>query len=493
MDELENLEIDDAVPEYSNVEVLERLGDGELNELYLDAKGAMIHFIKGDDGEVLLKGRDSIRTRLDEIVSEAIEGQVGRISSLDLGRDLSVSVGMRWMDKGNGSSDSDKEILSLSGFLVNFIRKGLRNSIKRVVKVENVEDLSPRLIWFLSKFSARYVGPPTLRKNVEDYKGKHPEWGATFALELENAPDPQVARENKARIKDAIIELSEIYKEDPDGFPSPFPQVSVKISGWSSNKFDGIASDADMTSDRYRAESGLEDVLDTAKKHGVFVMIDLERFWNRDTTEEMFDRLACKDPDLYDTAGLVIQTYLSDSLDKTVQLIDNARERGRKFKKLRIVKGAYHSLEQQEESFSEEIVFAEQDGTDQNYLNVVEYLFKNDDTWKVLGIATMNKNTMVDVLALMIEYNISPDRIECQQLKGMMDPLGWAIKDLGVAQPFKYVPWGETEETTLYGNRRLVESPEQFEMIKSMIGGPVRLISKVFAAKLKGFLRRFSS
>ena len=105
----------------------------------------------------------------------------------------------------------------------------------------------------------------------------------------------------------------------------------------------------------------------------------------------------------------------------------------------------------------------------------------------------MNKNTMVDVLALMIEYNISPDRIECQQLKGMMDPLGWAIKDLGVAQPFKYVPWGETEETTLYGNRRLVESPEQFEMIKSMIGGPVRLISKVFAAKLKGFLRRFSS
>jgi len=475
------------------VGVLDRLDDHELNLCCEDIAGVLENCIEACDYAPLKEVMTATRERLDEIVSEAMENQVGKISPIDLGRDLSVSFGMRWMDKDDNDAESGEEIRTLRGFLVNFIRKGLRNSIKKVVKVENVSTLSPWLMDFLYAFSARYVGSPTLKKNVDDYKKKHPGWGATFALELENAPSPRVAYDNRRRIKESIIELSSIYKEDPDGFPAPFPQVSVKISGWSSNRFDGVSDDSTKIFDCDRAMEGLREILDVAKNHGVFVMIDLERFWNRDATEEMFDTLVSEDPDLYDTAGLVIQTYLSSSFEKTMDLIENAKKRGKKFKKLRIVKGAYHSLEQQEEEVDNDIVFAEQDGTDQNYLDVVEYLFENEDSWETLGVATMNKDTMVDVLALMIQYNISPDRIECQQLKGMMDPLGWAMNDLKVAKPFKYVPWGRSDETALYGNRRLVESPEQFEMMKNMIGGPIRLITKVFGAKIKGLLKRFSS
>jgi hypothetical protein len=473
--------------------VLDRLDDNELNLCCGDIADVVEHCAEACDYASLTEVLSATRERLDDIVSEAMERQVGRISSVDLGSDLSVSFGMRWMDKGGEEVESDMEVRTLGGFLINFIRKGLRDSIKKVVKVENVSTLSPRLIKFLSVFSARYVGSPTLKKNVDDYKKKHPGWGATFALELENAPSPRVAYDNRRRIKGAIVELSSIYEEDPDGFPAPFPQVSVKISGWSSKRFDGNTTDSSEIFDCDRAMDGLREILDVAKQHGVFVMIDLERFWNRDATEEMFDTLVSEDTDLYDTAGLVIQTYLSSSLDKTMNLVENAKKRGSKFKKLRVVKGAYHSLEQEEEEVDDSIVFAEQGGTDQNYLDVVEYLFENEDSWETLGIATMNKDTMVDVLALMIRYDISPDRIECQQLKGMMDPLGWAMDDLKVAKPFKYVPWGRTHETALYGNRRLVESPEQFEMMKNMIGGPVRLIAKVFGAKIKRFLKRFSS
>jgi len=486
----------------SNVEILHRLNDPAVNSVY-----AIAHCYRGGEVSLFEAGSsrrsevgekenvkvedvlvyvDIIRERIEAILLEGMESEIAKIRWLDLGRDFALSLAM--LRRDNPDADDDP-VRTFPEFFSNFIRNGVKDCIRKVREAGNYKEFTSGLRFALNVFAGRYVGPENITESVHEFMKLYPGWNGTFALEVENEDDPEVAAQNLKRILGLIDEIADFWKDtaDKSKLPGERPMVSVKISGWAGKHF--------STGDEARciARLGLLEIVNKAKERGVFVMIDEEESETRDYTEDLYKEVLA-DSKLSEHVGVVQQTYLVDSLKKTMEFVEVAKSNGTKIEKLRMVKGAYHGLEQEKEGSEctgpDSIVYDGQEKTDRNFLRNVEYLFQNEEHWNKLAVATMNYKTLAAVVELVIRYNVDPDRLESQQLKGMVDPLGWAVAENGLMESVKYVPGGTEDETIMYSNRRLDESPEQFKMLKEVLGGPLGLLRKVFTAKIKRLLDR---
>lgn len=461
----------------SEVELLSAMDDSELDTIYLQLREALAQATPSL--ETIKELINANRDRLNVLLAQAMESEIARITLPDLIKDTLMALAMKWPQFKQAPKTA---IRNLPQMAIGFIMNGLKASMARINKVETAHELSTRMVDALSFFSRRYVGPNNIDDNVREFQHNYPEWGATFALELENAADLEEGSENLERILAGMRRLAEIYREDPDAFPGPQPQISIKLSGWGTVRFHEKDSEENRAT-----RAGLAKILDQARQDNVFAMIDAERLFHRDEAHQIVMDAFSENPENFPHLGIVIQTYSTNSLDKTVELVELAKRMGKPLKQLRIVKGAYHEQEQMQEEEEGRpkgsIVYEHQHETDRNYLRTIEYMFQNPEQWETLAFGTMNKDTACAVMELVIRYNIPLDRVESQQLKGMVDQLGWGLGKLGFKRRTKYVPWGEQHETALYGNRRLVESPKQFEMLKRLLGGPIQLPARWIAAK----------
>lgn len=335
---------------------------------------------------------------------------------------------------------------------------GFRNTAELLSHDSSLFDsgLGERMAQYLM---TRFVAGRSLREAHEHMK-KYRDYGitATYAYEIEGEEDPDQQVNNVQRIKDKILEFASLDVEANER------NISVKISAWSTDFHQSVGGFE-------RAYHYLEDILLLAALNGVFVCIDVEEYQYRDATVALYIQLLKEHPELQDTVGIVIQTYLRDALFSTESMLAFAESERVKLN-FRLVKGAYMEKERQwaREGEYDDPICETQQATDDNFRRVTELLLQHEGNWTGLAFGTMNPTTVAAIIELQIVHEILHGRLEFQQLFGMNDALSYALQGLGYSVR-KYVPYADKYSRVIrYFNRRLIESPGQMKMIQKLLG-----------------------
>jgi len=176
------------------------------------------------------------------------------------------------------------------------------------------------------------------------------------------------------------------------------------------------------------------EIVETAKRFGNFVRIDMEDSSTTDGIFELFKKLRKK----YDNVGVVVQAYLRRSYDDVTEL--NAL--GTNY---RLCKGIYIE--------PEGIAFKGRQEIRDNYLKLLEKML-NDGNY--VGIATHDKYLIDKAYYFIKEKGIDKGNFEFQMLYGVTERMRDKINRDGYTIRI-YVPFGE--HWYPYSIRRLQENP----------------------------------
>lgn len=175
-------------------------------------------------------------------------------------------------------------------------------------------------------------------------------------------------------------------------------------------------------------------VLDAAKRHDVFVTIDMEDYSRCQKTLDIFKQLKTE----YDNVGTVLQAYLY----RTVSDIEDLKDY---HPNLRLVKGAYKE--------SQEVAFPDKKDVDENLKKIIKMHLLNGN---YTAVATHDDAIIEYTKKLVKEYNIPNSQFEFQMLYGIRPERQEQLAREGYTMRV-YVPYG----TDWYGYfmRRLAERP----------------------------------
>ncbi|MCD4549006.1 bifunctional proline dehydrogenase/L-glutamate gamma-semialdehyde dehydrogenase [Schaalia sp. lx-260] len=208
-----------------------------------------------------------------------------------------------------------------------------------------------------------------------------------------------------------------------------------------------------------------------AKEKNTFINLDMEEYKDLDLTIDVFTRILDMEEFLHYRAGIVLQAYLPDTLERLnylTQWSQARRARGGAPIKVRIVKGANLSMERVDAIIHgwELTVQPSKCDTDANYLTVLDTALTPERLDAVnIGIAGMNLFTIAFGLETMRERGVTSG-VDFEMLSGMATPQSHAIRDT-VGSVLYYVPVVRPEEydvAVAYLVRRLEENatPDNF-------------------------------
>ncbi len=238
---------------------------------------------------------------------------------------------------------------------------------------------------------------------------------------------------SEAETRAEVIEYQHVLEHiDRNGLDS---NVSLKLTQL------GLDIDPVLCYENTRA------IVETARRYGNFVRIDMEDSPRTDATLDIFNRLR----DEFDNVGIVIQSYLY----RSEKDIEDLLKRG---VRIRLCKGAY------DEPAS--VAFPQKADTDANYVKLMKMLLSSD-TYH--GIATHDEKMIAATRQYAAEQGIAPDRYEFQMLYGVRRDLQEQL----VSQGYRvrvYVPYGQFWYP--YFMRRLAERPANvWFVLKSIMKG----------------------
>ncbi|MFZ4507980.1 MAG: proline dehydrogenase family protein [Fimbriimonas sp.] len=183
------------------------------------------------------------------------------------------------------------------------------------------------------------------------------------------------------------------------------------------------------------AERNFREVLETAKRHGNFVRVDMEASDYTERTIQMIERVM---PEFQANTGTVLQSYLYRTPDDVERMIAlNAR--------VRLVKGAY--LE------PASVAHPEKSKVDEAYVNQAKRLL---DAANYPAIATQDESIILELKRYILDRGIDKSKFEFQMLYGIRRDLQENL----LAEGFQvriYIPFGDSWYP--YFTRRLAERP----------------------------------
>lgn len=233
----------------------------------------------------------------------------------------------------------------------------------------------------------------------------------------------------------------------------PRVNVSIKLSSLYS-QFDPIDPEGTAKAVRDR----LRPVLQTARKHGAFINLDMEQYAFKDLTLHIFRAILDEDefrdwPDV----GIAIQAYLHDAERDLHELAAWAEKRGSPVW-VRLIKGAYWDYETVKATQEDwpVPVFVHKWETDANFEKLTSFLLENH-RWLRPAFGSHNVRSIAHALALARSMNLPPDSIEVQMLYGMAEPIQEALVAMG-QRVRVYTPYGELLPGMAYLVRRLLEN-----------------------------------
>jgi len=196
--------------------------------------------------------------------------------------------------------------------------------------------------------------------------------------------------------------------------------------------------------------SYLREIVAFAADRNTFIRIDMEDSACVDLEIEIYNKLRAEFPK---NVGLVLQAYLRRTMSDLEKFqIINAGGYPLNF---RLCKGIYVE--------PEKIAFKGYQEVRDNYLNDLEFMFKNN---MYAAIATHDKYLVEQSFKLIDKYKVSKTRYEFQMLFGVTPELRQSIVEHGHKMRV-YVPFGK--QWFNYSTRRLKENPKMAsEIIKAL-------------------------
>lgn len=198
-----------------------------------------------------------------------------------------------------------------------------------------------------------------------------------------------------------------------------------------------------------------------------FINLDMEEYKDLDITLAVFKRLLSEEEFMQCEAGIVLQTYLPDSLQAMVDLQEFAAQRvakGGARIKVRLVKGANLPMEQVQAQLKgwEQTVWSTKQESDTHYKAVLDYALQPQRLRHVrLGVAGHNLFDIALAWQLMKARGVPAGRaVEFEMLAGMASAQAQAVKE-DVGSLLLYTPVVHPEEFDVaisYLVRRLEEN-----------------------------------
>ena len=212
--------------------------------------------------------------------------------------------------------------------------------------------------------------------------------------------------------------------------------VSIKLTQM------GLDLDLDSCAGNMRA------LLEVARKHDIFVRIDMESSQYTERTLTLFREQLY--PEFGDLVGVVIQTCLYRAAQDVEDLINQGA-------RVRLVKGAYAELAS--------VAFPDKRDVDATYAALTERLLSEGN---YPAIATHDEALIDHARTYARERDIDPERFEFQMLYGVRRDLQQSLRQAGYNVRV-YVPYGT--QWYPYLMRRLAERPAN---IAFMIGNVLK-------------------
>ncbi|MBE8221922.1 MAG: bifunctional proline dehydrogenase/L-glutamate gamma-semialdehyde dehydrogenase [Bdellovibrionales bacterium] len=337
-----------------------------------------------------------------------------------------------------------------------------------------------------------------------DYLNKSRKSSVGFTIDLlgEATLSEEEANAYKNRYKDLIIKLSEASKswsknsilDSNEKGEIPSVNVSIKMTAlYSQIKLESWeVSLAEI-------KNALRPLFLLAKKHFVFINLDMEQYDYKNLSLQVFKELLLEDElKDYPHFGIVIQAYLKDSLNDLKSLEQWIKKERKTPITIRLVKGAYWDFEVIKSSQENWPcpVYTNKSETDANYEKCTDFLLKSYPNL-YLALASHNLRSISVALTLAKEYNIPQKAIEIQMLYGMGEP----IKSNLVLDNYRlreYTTVGDPIPGMAYLVRRLLENSSNEGFIKAkfidnsdeslLLQSPHSLEKKEIEKKSSGFV-----
>jgi RHH-type proline utilization regulon transcriptional repressor/proline dehydrogenase/delta 1-pyrroline-5-carboxylate dehydrogenase len=202
----------------------------------------------------------------------------------------------------------------------------------------------------------------------------------------------------------------------------------------------------------------LYPIIECAREHDAFVMIDMEQYDYKQISLAVFERLM-SDKSLSDwpNFGIAMQAYLRETY-QDLQTLTNTAQRRDAPVSVRLVRGAYWDFETviAAQNNWRSPVWSVKQNSDASFERCLNHLLARADVINT-AVASHNIRSLAATIALAEHYDLGPDDYEFQMLYGMADPLK---KTLIEQQKHcrVYVPYGKTLPGMSYLVRRLLEN-----------------------------------
>ena len=277
--------------------------------------------------------------------------------------------------------------------------------------------------WGLRFGASRFVAGESIREAIEKVKALNKQ-GLTCTLD--HLGEFVFSREEAIESADYCIKtLDAIHKAGVDS------NLSLKLTQI------GLDIDMDLCRDNMRR------ILDTAKKYGNFVRIDMEDYGHCQQTLDLLAELR-RD---YNNVGTVIQAYLY----RAEQDVEDLRG-----VPLRLVKGAYKE--------SAQVAYPDKKDVDENYKRLIEKHLLNGS---YAAIASHDDQIIAFTKQLAEKHGIPRSQFEFQMLYGIRTQSQVDLAKEGYKMRV-YVPYGN--DWYGYFMRRLAERPSNVAFVlKGMV------------------------
>ena len=240
--------------------------------------------------------------------------------------------------------------------------------------------------------------------------------------------------------------------------------VSIKVSALS-HDFKPQAFEATYA----KVAPRLRRILQEAQREEVFINIDAEHYHYRDLVLKIYSKVLLETPELsdFDQTGIVVQAYLRDGFRHLKDVMELARQRGRRMP-IRLVKGAYwdaETIEAEAHQFQAP-QFLNKEESDIHFRQLCYETLKNSDIVQ-LALASHNLQDHAFVEALRKLRFPSAPAVEHQCLHMTYEALSHGLAKMGWPTR-NYMPIGNLLVGMAYLVRRIMENSSQVGVLSIM-------------------------
>lgn len=277
---------------------------------------------------------------------------------------------------------------------------------------------------------------------------------------MDYSVEGQTTEEEFDHVKDEILKLIQISKENP----TEIPCVVFKPTGFGRiGIYEKVGHNMPMADHEKTSWQNIrrrfEEVCQNAFENGVPIMADAEDSWMQDAADNLMDEMMQKFNKERCIVWSTLQMYRHDRLDYMKKIYDKA-EKENYLVGFKIVRGAYMEKERERAKVMgyQDPIQPNKEATDRDFNEVMEFMVSHLGRISIFA-GTHNEYSCELLTQLMDKYRIEKNnyRVWFGQLYGMSDNISFILgkKGYNVA---KYLPYGPIKKVMPYLIRRAQEN-----------------------------------